>query len=98
MGYCATDVAAESIVSRSRAGRARPFGRFAEDSTLPMTLLLAAVGATGAALFELTVGPYLRIGGAQPHFVLVLGIVLGFTQSISSMAAIVAPPLAGAVI
>ena len=41
-----------------------------------MTLLLAAVGATGAALFELTVGPYLRIGTAQPHFVLVLGIVL----------------------
>ena len=41
-----------------------------------MTLLLAAVGATGAALFELTVGPYLRIGGAQPHFVFVLGVVL----------------------
>jgi len=41
-----------------------------------MTLLLAAVGATGAALFELTVGPYLRIDVAQPHFVLVLGIVL----------------------
>ncbi len=41
-----------------------------------MTLLLAAVGATGAALFELTVGPYLRIGTAQPHVVLVLGIVL----------------------
>lgn len=41
-----------------------------------MTLLLAAVGATGAALFELTVGSYLRINGAQPHFVLVLGIVL----------------------
>jgi rod shape-determining protein MreD len=41
-----------------------------------MTLLLAAVGATGAALFELTVGPYLKIGGAQPHFVLVLGVVL----------------------
>ena len=41
-----------------------------------MTLLLAAVGATGAALFELTVGTYLEIGGAQPHFVLVLGIVL----------------------
>ena len=41
-----------------------------------MTLLLAAVGATGAALFELTVAPYLRIDGAQPHFVLVLGIVL----------------------
>jgi rod shape-determining protein MreD len=41
-----------------------------------MTLLLAAVGATGAALFELTVGPYLWIGGAQPHFVFVLGVVL----------------------
>lgn len=41
-----------------------------------MTLLLAAVGATGAALFELTVGPYLRISGAQLHVVLVLGIVL----------------------
>ena len=41
-----------------------------------MTLLLAAVGVTGAALFELTVGPYLRIGGAQPHVVLVLGVVL----------------------
>ncbi len=41
-----------------------------------MTLLLAAVGATGAALFELTVGPYLWIGDARPHFVLVLGVVL----------------------
>ena len=41
-----------------------------------MTLLLAAVGATVAALFELTVGPYLRVGTAQPHLVLVLGIVV----------------------
>ena len=41
-----------------------------------MTLLLAAVGATAAALLELTVGPYLRIGTAQPHLVLVLGIVV----------------------
>ena len=41
-----------------------------------MTLLLAAVGATGAALFELTVGPYLWIGDAQPHFVFVLGVVV----------------------
>jgi rod shape-determining protein MreD len=36
-----------------------------------MTLLLAAVGATVAALFELTVGTYLRVGDAQPHLVLV---------------------------
>jgi len=41
-----------------------------------MTLLLAAVGAVVTALIELTVGPYLRVGDAQPHFVLVLGVVL----------------------
>jgi len=41
-----------------------------------MTLLLAAVGSTVMGLFELTVGPYLRIGSAEPHLVLVLGIVV----------------------
>jgi rod shape-determining protein MreD len=41
-----------------------------------MTLLLAAVGATVTALLELTVGPYLRIDVAQPHLVLVFGIVV----------------------
>jgi rod shape-determining protein MreD len=41
-----------------------------------MTLLLAAVGATVTALVELTVGPYLRTGTAEPHLVLVLGIVV----------------------
>jgi rod shape-determining protein MreD len=41
-----------------------------------MTLLLAAVGATVAALFELTVASYLRVGDAQPHLVLVLGIIV----------------------
>lgn len=41
-----------------------------------MTLLLAAVGATVTALLELTVGPYLRFGTAQPHLVLVFGIVV----------------------
>jgi rod shape-determining protein MreD len=41
-----------------------------------MTLLLAAVGATVAALFELTVTTYLRVGGVQPHLVLVLGIII----------------------
>ena len=38
-----------------------------------MTLLLAAVGATVAALLELTVGRIPPVGGAQPHLVLVLG-------------------------
>jgi rod shape-determining protein MreD len=41
-----------------------------------MTLLLAAVGAVVTALLELTVAPYLRIGDAQPHPVLVLAVVV----------------------
>jgi rod shape-determining protein MreD len=41
-----------------------------------MTLLLAAVGSTVMALMELTVGPYLRFGLAEPHLVLILGIVV----------------------
>jgi len=41
-----------------------------------MTLLLAAVGSTLIALFELTVGPYLKVVTAQPHLVLVVGIVV----------------------
>lgn len=41
-----------------------------------MTLLLAAVGSVVTALLELTVGPYLAIGGAVPHLVLVLGVVV----------------------
>ena len=41
-----------------------------------MTLLLAAVGAVLTALLELTVGPYIRIGDATPHLVLVLGVVV----------------------
>ena len=41
-----------------------------------MTLLLAAVGAVLTALLELTVGPYLRVGDAAPHLVLVLAVVV----------------------
>lgn len=40
-----------------------------------MSLLLAAVGATAAALIELTVVPYLRVEDAYPHVVLVVGII-----------------------
>jgi rod shape-determining protein MreD len=40
-----------------------------------MRLIVAAVGATVAGLLELTVVPYLRIGDAYPHLVLVFGIV-----------------------
>ncbi len=41
-----------------------------------MTLLLAAVGAVVTALIELTVAPYLRIGTAQPHPVLVMAVIV----------------------
>jgi len=40
-----------------------------------MSLALAALGAVATALFELTLIPYLAIGEAVPHPVLVLGIV-----------------------
>ncbi len=41
-----------------------------------MTLLLAAVGATVMALFEVVVGSDLHVATAQPHLVFVLGIVV----------------------
>lgn len=47
----------------------------AEGSTASMTFLLAAVGATVAALLELTVVPHLEINGVHSHPVLVLGVV-----------------------
>lgn len=40
-----------------------------------MTVFVAAIGATVSAIFELTVGPYLRVGDAQPHFVLIFAII-----------------------
>ena len=41
-----------------------------------MIFMLAAVGTTVAALFELTVVPYLRVGDATPHLVFVLAVVV----------------------
>lgn len=40
-----------------------------------MTLLVAAIAATVAALFESTITQYLRVGDAQPHLVFVLAVV-----------------------
>jgi rod shape-determining protein MreD len=40
-----------------------------------MTLLVAAIAATVAALLESTVTQYLRVGDAQPHLVFVLAVV-----------------------
>lgn len=40
-----------------------------------MLLIIAAASAVAAALAEFTLGPYLNIYGATPHFVLVLGVI-----------------------
>lgn len=40
-----------------------------------MNLILAAVGAVAAALANLTIAPSLRVGGAQPDFVLICAVV-----------------------
>lgn len=40
-----------------------------------MTLTLAAVGAVVAAVLEVSIGPYLTIGGGHPHLVLVIATV-----------------------
>jgi rod shape-determining protein MreD len=49
-----------------------------------MRLIVAAVGATVAGLLELTVVPYLRVGDAYPHLVLVLGIVWAIAAGFES--------------
>jgi rod shape-determining protein MreD len=40
-----------------------------------MSLTLAAIGAITAALLDLTIAPYLQVGGAQPDFVLVCAVI-----------------------
>ena len=40
-----------------------------------MSLFVAAIGATVTAILELTAGPYLRMGNAQPHLVFVFAII-----------------------
>jgi rod shape-determining protein MreD len=53
-----------------------------------MTLTLAAVGAVVAGILELSLWPYLAIGDAHPHLVLVyvviLAVVLGLDAGISA--------------
>jgi rod shape-determining protein MreD len=49
-----------------------------------MSLFVAAIGATVTAIFELTVGPYLRVGDAQPHIVLVFAIIWAVATGLES--------------
>jgi rod shape-determining protein MreD len=49
-----------------------------------MTQLLAAIGATAAALVELSLVPYLGIGDAHPHPVLVFGVIWSIATGLES--------------
>lgn len=49
-----------------------------------MSHLLAAVGATAAALVELSLVPYLGVGGAYPHPVLVFGVIWAIAVGLES--------------
>ena len=76
-GILRRDVAAVLVAINEPGRWARDLsGRSAEETTRPMTLLLAAVGAVVTALVELTVVPYLQIGSAHPHPVLVLAVIV----------------------
>jgi rod shape-determining protein MreD len=49
-----------------------------------MTLLVAAIAATVAAMFESTITQYLRVGDAQPHLVFVLAVVTTVAAGLDS--------------
>jgi rod shape-determining protein MreD len=49
-----------------------------------MTQLIAAIGATAAALIELSLVPYLAIGGVHPHPVLVFGVIWTIAAGLES--------------
>jgi rod shape-determining protein MreD len=75
MGYFADD-AGFAVRSSLRGLRfASDPNQFAEDRSPFMSLLLAAIGATVAALFESTLVPYLTVGNANLHPVLVIGVI-----------------------
>ena len=78
-------VAAVSVAVNEPGRWARDLsGRSAEETTRPMTLLLAAVGAVVTALIELTVIQYLQIGSAHPHPVLVLAVIVTIAVGIEA--------------
>ena len=49
-----------------------------------MSLFVAAIGATVTAIVELTVGPYIRVGDAQPHLVCVFAVVWTIAVGVES--------------
>jgi rod shape-determining protein MreD len=49
-----------------------------------MTLLVAAIAATVAALLESTITQYIRVGDAQPHLVFVLAVITTVAAGLES--------------
>jgi rod shape-determining protein MreD len=49
-----------------------------------MTMLVAAIAATVAAIVESTITPYLRVGNAQPHLLFVLAVVWTIAVGVDS--------------
>lgn len=49
-----------------------------------MTLLVAAIAATVAAILESTITQYLRVGDAQPHIVFVLAVITTVAAGLDS--------------
>jgi rod shape-determining protein MreD len=69
--YC-IDVA-ESVVAGLSDVRVRPLAHLPRIDR--MSLTLAALGAVAAALLNLTIAPFLRVGVAQPDFVLIFAVI-----------------------
>jgi rod shape-determining protein MreD len=72
VGYSARHRRRTVVGNGSTEPGARPW---ACRGSIAMTLLVAAIAATVAAIVELTITPYLRVGDAQPHLVFVLAVV-----------------------
>lgn len=47
-----------------------------------MSFLLSAIGATAAAVLDVSLGPYLKIGNVSPDLVLVLGVIWSIAAGI----------------
>jgi len=74
-----------TAAARSRSYNTEPGARpWVRRGSIAMTLLVAAIAATVAAIVELTVTPYLRVGDAQPHLVFVFAVVWTVAVSLDS--------------
>jgi rod shape-determining protein MreD len=74
MGYFAHDGASADPSSPEGLRFARPLSLPRTDRR-SMSLLFAAIGAVLTALAEVTLGPYVAVGSATPHPVLVGGVI-----------------------